>query len=62
MQQENIGQHFETFKKHQFIGRSLAQLKQHYTQNPDFILKVCKEMGIVEMGQIMNISDAIRRL
>jgi hypothetical protein len=63
MQEEKIEHHYETFKKHKFDGHALMELKAlHTPQQPTFFKDICKELGILEIGEILRLSAAIRRL
>jgi hypothetical protein len=63
MKEEHIDHHFERFKKHKFNGRALAELKRlHSLQKPSFFSQICAQLGIVEIGEMLQLSAAMHKL
>jgi len=63
---ERIDRHFEIFKKHEFDGRALLELKSLLNApQPSFFAtfkEMCKELGILGYGDILRLCSAIRIL
>jgi hypothetical protein len=65
MKATHIERHYETLKKHCFNSHALTELKTLPSQQPQFfqlIKEICVSMGIEQIGEILQICAAIRKL
>eukprot|EP00026_Physarum_polycephalum_P005203 Phypoly_transcript_05233.p1 GENE.Phypoly_transcript_05233~~Phypoly_transcript_05233.p1 ORF type:complete len:642 (+),score=115.18 Phypoly_transcript_05233:54-1979(+) len=60
---EQIEHHFEAFRKHKFDGKALVELKGLLVpQNPSFFTYIGEVLQVTELGEMLRLFAAIRKL